>query len=97
MAPVPCALLANAAIGAMGHGLVGDDDPDRRRQALARQVAKLRGVDWRRDRHWDGIAGKLSPKGQLTVAGSKETAYAISAALNDEGSPAFARVRRIGE
>ena len=93
---IACAPAVLAAIGAMGHALVSEDDPERRRQVLARQVAKLRSIDWRRERHWDGIAGKLSPKGQLTVAGSKETAYAIFAALNDEGSPAFARVRRTG-
>ena len=93
---IACAPAVLAAIGAMGHALVSEDDPEHRRQVLTRQVAKLRSIDWRRERHWDGIAGKLSPKGQLTVAGSKETAYAIFAALNDEGSPAFARVRRTG-
>lgn len=84
-----------AAIGAMGHVLLDEDNPEVRQKNLAAQVDKLRNVDWSRGPQWDGVAGKLTPKGSVTVAGSKETAYAIYAALNDEGSPAFAKVRRI--
>ncbi|GAB5378334.1 MAG: hypothetical protein AcusKO_47960 [Acuticoccus sp.] len=81
----------------MGHALLNEDDPQAKHQALLAQVDKLRSVDWQRGPHWEGIAGKLTPKGAVTVAGSKETAHAIFAALNEEGTAAFQKVRRISE
>lgn len=82
-----------AAIGAMGHPLVGLDHTSRAAKREA-QIALLREVDWSRGKHWEGIAGKFTPKGQLSIGGSKETAYAIFGALSDETSPAFNTVRR---
>lgn len=82
-----------AAIGAMGHELLNIDDPAQRRTRAAELIEKLRAVDWRRGRHWAGIAGKLTTKGELSIGGSKETAYAVFGALADETSPAFGQVR----
>jgi DNA sulfur modification protein DndB len=82
-----------AAIGAMGHELVNIDDLSAREGKTAALVRKLRTVDWRRDKHWEGIAGKFTPKGTFSVGGSKETAYAVYEALNDETSPGYVSVR----
>ena len=82
-----------AAIGAMGHELVNIDDPIMREAKTAALVRKLRTVDWRRSKHWEGIAGKFTPKGTFSVGGSKETAYAVYEALNDETSPGYVSVR----
>ncbi|MEO1104430.1 MAG: hypothetical protein AAFW98_11965 [Pseudomonadota bacterium] len=83
-----------SAIGAMGHGLTHEAEANERVRLRDTQLQKLRSVNWQRGTHWEGIAGKVTPKGALTVGGGKETARAIAAALNDEGSPAFARVRQ---
>jgi DNA sulfur modification protein DndB len=82
-----------AAIGAMGHELVNIDEPAMRVAKTAVLVGKLKTVDWRRGKHWEGIAGKFTPKGTFSVGGSKETAYAVYEALNDETSPGYLTVR----
>jgi len=82
-----------AAIGAMGHELVNIDEPAVRQTKTAALIGKLRTVDWRRGKHWEGIAGKFTPKGTFSVGGSKETAYAVYEALNDETSPGYVSVR----
>ena len=82
-----------AAIGAIGHELVNIDDADMREAKTAALAKKLRTVDWGRGKHWEGIAGKFTPKGAFSVGGSKETAYAVYEALNDETSPGYVNVR----
>jgi DGQHR domain-containing protein len=82
-----------AAIGAMGHELVNIDDGEQRASKAAAIVRKLRAVDWNRGKHWEGIAGKFTPKGAFSVGGSKETAYAVYEALSDETSPGYVNVR----
>jgi len=82
-----------AAIGAMGHELVNIDEPSIREAKTAAIIRKLRTVDWRRGKHWEGIAGKFTPKGTFSVGGSKETAYAVYEALSDETSPGYVSVR----
>jgi DNA sulfur modification protein DndB len=82
-----------AAIGAMGHELLHIEDVDQRGAVKSALVKKLRAVDWSRGKHWEGIAGKFTPKGAFSIGGSKETAYAIYGALTDDTSAAFARVR----
>lgn len=82
-----------ASIGAMGHELVNIDDAALRETKTAALVRRLKSVDWRRGKHWEGIAGKFTPKGAFSVGGSKETAYAVYEALNDETSPGFVSVR----
>ena len=82
-----------AAIGAMGHELVNIDDPTLRDAKTTALIRKLRAVDWRRGRHWEGIAGKFTPKGTFSVGGSKETAYAVYEALNDETSGGYVSIR----
>ena len=83
-----------AAIGAMGHELVNIDEPVQRAARTSDLIGRLRGVDWRRAKHWEGIAGKFTPKGAFSVGGSKETAYAVYEALNDENSPGYKCVRQ---
>ena len=58
-------------------------------------VERLKSVKWAREQHWEGIAGKFTPKGTLSIGGSKETAYAVYAALNDPQSPAYLKVRGV--
>jgi hypothetical protein len=82
-----------AAIGAMRHELVNIDEPAMREAKTAALIGKLKTVDWRRSKHWEGIAGKFAPKGTFSVGGSKETAYAVYEALNDETSPGYLSVR----
>lgn len=82
-----------AAIGAMGHQLLGISD-DTQRGAKAKELAdSLRTVNWERGAHWAGIAGKVTPKGVLSVGGAKETAYAVYSALSDPNSAAYKNVR----
>jgi DNA sulfur modification protein DndB len=82
-----------AAIGAVGHELLHADDPQQRTKIRNELIERLRQVDWRRGKHWEGIAGKFTPKGTFSIGGSKETAYAIYGALTDDTSPAFMQVR----
>jgi DNA sulfur modification protein DndB len=83
-----------AAIGAVGHELLEISDASERSKELNRRIETLRGVNWDRGAHWEGIAGKLNPKGSFSVGGSKETAYAIYTALTDSESSGYQRVHR---
>jgi DGQHR domain-containing protein len=83
-----------AAIGAVGHELLEIGDPGERAHELNRRIEDLKGVNWDRGVHWEGIAGKVNPKGSFSVGGSKETAYAIYTALTDPESPGYKRVHR---
>ncbi len=83
-----------AAIGAVGHVLLEITDVTGRARELAQRIDDLNAVNWDRGAHWDGIAGKLNPKGSFSVGGSKETAYAIYTALTDPKSVGYRRVRR---
>jgi len=81
-----------ASLGALGHGV--ETTPESERHAIiATRLAKLDGVKWERS-GWVGIAGKMTPKGKITLGGSKEVAYAVYAALNDPNSPGWAQVRQ---
>lgn len=82
-----------AALGAMGHELMNIDSAAERRQKIHGLINDLRDVDWRRAKHWEGIAGKFTPKGAFSVGGTKETAYAVYDALAAKESPAYRRVR----
>jgi DNA sulfur modification protein DndB len=44
-------------------------------------------------RTWENIAGKFTPKGTFSIGGTKETAYAVFAALTDENAKSYAQVR----
>lgn len=82
-----------AAIGAVGHELVNIDDQVARDAKRITLVEELKSVDWRRGKHWEGIAGKFTPKGAFSVGGSKETAYAVYEALHDTTSPGYGKIR----
>jgi DNA sulfur modification protein DndB len=81
-----------AALGALGFGIEKTAEADRP-AAIATRLAKLDGVKWDRA-SWVGIAGKQTPKGKITLGGSKEVAYAVYAALSDPNSPAYPLVRQ---
>jgi DNA sulfur modification protein DndB len=82
-----------AAIGAMGHELAEISDPLARKRRTKELAEKLASVNWEKGKHWEGIAGKFTPKGSFSLGGPKETAYAIYAAINDDTSEAYGRVR----
>ncbi len=82
-----------AAIGAVGHELLDLNDGVSRAARTQSLVEQLKSVDWRRDKHWEGIAGKYTPKGSFSVGGSKETAYAVYAALKDQNSLSYGTIR----
>lgn len=82
-----------AAIGAVGHELLNINDAELRAAKKAALIQKLLQVDWHRGKHWEGIAGKFTPKGTFSIGGSKETAYAIFEALSDEAADAYQRIR----
>jgi DNA sulfur modification protein DndB len=84
---------AMAALGAIGNPLVHITDPKDRALKARELVRSISTVNWTRDKTWEGIAGKFTPKGSFSVGGSKETAYAVYAALSDPSSPGYARVR----
>src|SRR5260370_41354348 len=60
-----------AAIGAIGHEMRNIDDREQRVSKASALVRKIRTVDWNRGKHWEGIAGKYTPKGPFSVGGSK--------------------------
>lgn len=84
-----------AAIGAMGSSLHQVSDDDTRRAAAQALALELKEVDWTRSAKWAGIAGKISPKGVLSVGGAKETAYAAYSALADAASPGYNTIRPV--
>lgn len=80
------------ALGALGNQALHVDDE--RREAKCHQLAQeLKAVNWARGKHWEGIAGKFTPKGVLSLGGPKENSYAIYAALTDANSEGYARIR----
>jgi DNA sulfur modification protein DndB len=83
-----------AALGAIGHQLVAISDPVMR-VAKCRQLAAdtLSSVNWERGKAWEGIAGKFTPKGNFSIGGVKETAYAVYSALTDQSSLGYSRIR----
>lgn len=82
-----------AAIGALGHQLVAEVNPDQRRAKAATLAGGLKSIDWTRGHHWDGIAGKVGPKGTYAVGGVKEYAYAVYSALTDPVSNGYNAIR----
>jgi hypothetical protein len=59
---------------------------------IDRQLSRLAGVRWNRGAQWEGVGGKMSPKG-LVLGGPKEVAYTVYNALTDNESPNYAKVR----
>jgi DGQHR domain-containing protein len=82
-----------AALGALGHELVDIEDADARRLKIAQLLQSISTVNWSRDKTWEGIAGKFTPKGSFSIGGAKETAYAVFGALTDANSAGYQRVR----
>ena len=54
-----------AALGALGHG-IETTSASERAAVTATRLAKLEGVKWERS-VWVGIAGKMTPKGKITL------------------------------
>jgi hypothetical protein len=82
-----------AALGAMGHALVGISDAQDRKLKAHELLRSIKTVNWSRDKTWEGIAGKFTPKGTFSIGGAKETAYAVFAALTDENASSYKKVR----
>jgi hypothetical protein len=87
-----------AALGAVGHDLVERFDElaaaalDEAAENRARDLAEE--VDWSREAHWSGIAGKFTPKGRFAIGGAKETSYLIYNALTDKTTPGYKQIRK---
>lgn len=81
-----------AAIGAVGHDLVNIENDTERVVVLEQKLGLLRRVNWASGPHWEGIAGKLTPKGRFVVGGPKEVAYAVYSALTDVTKDEFNRI-----
>jgi DNA sulfur modification protein DndB len=86
-----------AALGAVGHPLVGIADSAQRDKRKRELLTTLAEVKWNKSKNWEGIAGKYTPKGRFSIAGAKDTAYAVYGALTDKSSEAFTRIRRHSE
>ena len=84
-----------AALGAVGNPLVGLSDSADHEVECQRLMGSIRDVNWTRGNQWHGIAGKVTARKRLAVGGTKETAYAIHAALTDPKGPGFRAVRGI--
>lgn len=82
-----------AALGAVGHQLVAISDPIARKSRADDLANALKAINWERGKHWEGIAGKFTPKGAFAVGGAKETAYAVYSALSDSASSGYGRIR----
>ena len=82
-----------AALGALGHDLL-TAELDQRDDVKRRLLGEIQAITWTRDRAWDGIAGKMTTSGKLTLGGSKEVAYAVHNALRYENQPGYASIRR---
>lgn len=79
---------AIAALGAVGHRVFQQGlDPEAEAARLANEV------NWSKGKHWEGIAGKYTPKGAFSLGGAKETAYAIFGALTDMENAGYQRIR----
>ncbi|WP_199552120.1 DNA sulfur modification protein DndB [Streptomyces sp. N35] len=81
-----------AAVGALGQSLLDAPAEERsgRRDAL---IASLAQIDWRKGDHWLGTVLTQTPKGNYTINGPKQSAYAVHAALSHEDTTAYRRVR----
>lgn len=83
-----------AAIGAVAHhSMSWSSGPHRTTQEF---FGLLKDVIWERDPQvWDGIAGKATPSGNLSVAGGvKDNGSKTATALEDESSTSFYKIRR---
>lgn len=81
-----------SAIGAMGNTLLNAPHYSRLSHA-ERMLDGLRTVDWHKGAHWQGIAGRFSPKGLFSVSGTKEVGYAVFNVLTDPQNPSYYTVR----
>jgi DGQHR domain-containing protein len=83
-----------AAVGAMGQEVYRAGAVDR--PALAENlITSLKDVDWSKGDHWAGIAGNVTSRGAFSVKGTKEVAYAVHAALADDTSAGYRRIRHL--
>lgn len=82
-----------AALGAVGHVLVGIPHAQDRKLRARELLRPLKAVNWSRGKTWENIAGKFTPKGTFSIGGTKETAYAVFSALTDETAKSYAQVR----
>jgi DNA sulfur modification protein DndB len=81
-----------AALGALGHDLLAANETERP-TVKSRLLEGLKEVTWNRDHSWDGIAGKMTTSGKLTLGGSKEVAYAVYNALRYENQTGYRSIR----
>jgi len=85
-----------SAVAALGNAVLNTPH-HQREEVCARLLASLKEVDWRKGEHWQGIAGRLSPKGVFSVSGTKEVGYSVFNVLADPHNPNYFTVRRSGQ
>jgi DndB-like DNA-sulfur modification-associated protein len=80
-----------ASLGALGKAFY-EGSPDGQKVAL--KILSDDSIDWTADKHWNGLAGKVSPTtGRFAVGGGKEYAYATWNALTDRKSGGAKQIR----
>ena len=67
----------------------GIEDAEARPTKADKLIYMLKPADWRRSERCAGIAGKMTPRGQLPVGGAKGVARAIHGALANPNQDAY--------
>ena len=82
-----------AALGAMGHQLVGISHEDRELR-MKELMRSLLTVNWEKGAHWSGITGKMNAVARFSVGGTKEFGYPAYSALSDSTDPRYHAIRK---
>ena len=100
---VASSLPAIIAMGAVGNDLLGHKDAADRMAAAESLATGLVQVKWKKSARWEGILGNLAPKtnkktGQtqmvFQIRDQGASRFATYAALHDQTSPSYTRVRQ---
>ncbi|MFD2469458.1 DNA sulfur modification protein DndB [Amycolatopsis silviterrae] len=82
-----------AALGAVAHqSMSWSRDFRRSPEGFIELISDV--IWYRRPEIWDGVAGKVTPSGKLSVAGgAKDNGSKTATALEDEASPSYKKIR----
>jgi len=80
------------AVGAVGGSICKETDPKKRLDLCKFMVKELQSVNWQKGQHWEGVAGKQTPK-QFVVGGPKEVCSSVYKALVDPTDASYSKIR----